>query len=390
MRYLLCIFSLAQSLWAKPLVLYLTWYDDPTTTIAIHWHTPVDVEENTLLFGDQNRSFTSKSVQVGRRLVHTLFLDSLQPDTEYTFQIPPDTALHRFRTAPQNLNKPLRFVIGGDAYHSKKLFKAMNQEIVKQDPLFTVIGGDIAYAVSSNPFRLSSTSMNRWFAFLQDWQEQMRTANGRIIPFVLVIGNHDINPGTEDLFFQLFSFPEHKLYRTLDFSSYLSLILLDTAHLDPIEGEQTKWLQTTLSQKKKTLYRFPIYHVGAYPSYYAYSGSIPQKIRSNWCPLFDAYGIRYAFEHHSHTWKKTYPIRNNQIDPSGVIYLGDGCWGASPRLPDSRWYLEKAEQKNNVYMIELSPQKGTIKAIDIQGEVFDSLEIIPFIENKFYSDLKQY
>src|SRR6202034_3243463 len=126
-------------------------------------------------------------------------LEGLSPDTEYSFQIPADPALYKFRTAPQTLLRPFRFVIGGDAYQSKEDFRKMNPAIVHKNPLFAVIGGDIAYAISSNPFRLRSTSRNRWFSFLREWKEQMILPDGQVIPLVLVAGNHDIGPDEYEL-----------------------------------------------------------------------------------------------------------------------------------------------------------------------------------------------
>lgn len=285
--------------------------------------------------------------------------------------------LYRFQTAPRSLEPSIRFIIGGDAYRSGSLFRQMNETIQKQDPLFAVIGGDIAYAIHSGPFNLNSYALKRWFSFLADWKEQMKTAEGRLIPMLLVAGNHDISKNNQELFFKLFAFPEKHLYRSLDFGTYLSLLFLDTNHLDPIQGKQTDWLKTTLSQKGAFPYRMAVYHEGAYPSFYPYLSETPVQVRTHWCPLFDTYQLTAAFENHSHTYKKTYPLRNQQIDPKGVVYFGDGCWGTKPRNPQSMWYLEKTGQKNHVFLIQLSSTECQVQALDLQGHIFDTFSLSP-------------
>jgi hypothetical protein len=251
----------------------------------------------------------------------------------------------------------------------------MNETILKYDPLFAVLGGDIAYAIHTGPFHFKNTPLRRWLDFLKEWKEQMRNPDNRLIPFVIVAGNHDIAPDDYELFFKLFAFPKKQLYRTLDFSHYMSLILLDTGHFEPIENQQTLWLGQSLKSRQEVPFRFAVYHVGAYPSYYSYESVIPKKIRTHWTPLFDRYGISAAFENHSHTFKKTYPLKANQKDPNGIIYFGDGSWGVTTRKPKDMWYLEKKSNRNSVYMVELSPQSASVHAIDLNDEVLDRTKI---------------
>ena len=64
--------------------------------------------------------------------------------------------------------------------------------------------------------------------------------DGRLIPMVACIGNHEVDGGygkpreKAPFFYALFDglFPETG-YATLDFGDYLSLVLLDTGHTSP-------------------------------------------------------------------------------------------------------------------------------------------------------------
>ena len=39
------------------------------------------------------------------------------------------------------------------------------------------------------------------------------------------------------------------------------------------------------------------------------------------------YGVHIAFENHVHAFKRTKRLKNNKVDNSGTVYLGDGRAG---------------------------------------------------------------
>jgi hypothetical protein len=355
--------------------LYLSWYEDPATSMTIQWHTPLEEfgDAISLLTKDDNWiDIEGEHTSLEQTLIHKVSLKNLNPGAEYAFRIG-NSKIYRFRTAPDNLNEPLRFVIGGDVYANTKLFRRMSQTVMENNPHFAVLGGDIAYAFKIHPFR--SSILRRWKAFLKDWMESMITADGRILPFLIVPGNHDISPDNYNVFFSLFAFPQKQLYRSLEFGSYLTLFLLDTGHFQPIEGRQTVWLEKALSASAQVPYRFAVYHEAAYPSHYPYQGIIPKKIRTHWAPLFDKYELLAAFENHNHAYKRTHPVKANQIDPAGVIYIGDGGWGAAPRSTNDLWYLAEKRRKSSVIIVELTTKKAEIKAIDLFNNQIDLINL---------------
>jgi acid phosphatase type 7 len=374
------IFIPLTSLFADISALYLSWYSDPTSTMTIQWHTPLEEFGDTILLQtlDDWTPIKGEHTQLEQTLIHKVSLDNLDPGTEYAFQIGNDSKIYRFRTAPNTLDEPLRFVIGGDIYANTKLFRRMAKTVMENAPHFAVLGGDIAYALNIHPFR--SSPLRRWLAFLKDWKENMITSDGMIVPFLIVSGNHDIASDNYDVFFKLFAFPKRQLYRTVDFGAYLSLLLLDTGHFQPIEGRQTLWLNKALSTRTSIPYRFAVYHEAAYPSFYPYHGHIPKKIRANWTPLFEKYNLLAAFENHNHAFKRTYPIKANQVDPSGVIYIGDGSWGAPPRKTNDLWYLAKRNRKNSAVLVELTSQEAVIWAVDLLNNSLDQLTLSPIIK----------
>ncbi|MGB7978816.1 MAG: metallophosphoesterase family protein [Chlamydiales bacterium] len=368
-------------LFAEASAVYLSWYGDPSTTMTIQWLSSVEELGDKVVFEDADGNWLEASgqhVNLEQILVHTVALEGLAPDREYQFKIVDDSRMYRFKTAPDQLNEPLRFVIGGDVYLSKKLFRKMGQTVMKRDPLFAVLGGDLAYALSRHPFQ--GSPLRRWISFLNEWKETMITPEGRIVPFLVVPGNHDIATDNYELFFNLFAFPQKQLYRAIDFGSYMTLLLLDTGHFQPIEGRQTLWLEKALSTRTATPYRFAVYHEAAYPSHYPYQGVTPKKIRAHWIPLFEKYNLLAAFENHNHAFKRTYSIKAGQIAPSGdsgVIYLGDGGWGAQPRTTNDLWYLAKRSRKATVLWIEMQDTETHVEALDLANQAIDQITLYP-------------
>lgn len=366
--FLLPLFSLSAEITA----LYLSWYGDPTTTMTIQWHTPQEEKGNAIVLEteDGEMPLDGASSPLAHILVHTAALENLSPDTEYAFRIGSYPTVYKFRTAPDHLDQPLRFVVGGDVYAKTKIFRRMSKTVMAHNPLFVVLGGDLAYAIHSHPF---SSSIKRWLSFLKDWKDCMVASDGRIVPFLLVPGNHDISSDNYETFFTLFAFPQKQLYRAVDFGSYLSLILLDTGHFQPIEGRQTLWLDKALSARPAIPFRFAVYHEAAYPSYYPYQGPIPKKIRTHWVPLFEKYRLTAAFENHNHAFKRTFPIKASRVDPTGVTYIGDGGWGATPRKTNDLWYLAKRGRKNSVIFVDITSQRATVQILDLLNHPLDEL-----------------
>ncbi len=381
--------SFAEAL--SPSVLYLTWMHDPTTTMTVQWHTKEDAPASRVFYrkmGEeswQEQGGVYTKIHKTNLLVHTVELDELDPDTKYQFELGKREETYLFQTLPKNLDRPMKFIIGGDAYFYLSKFKKMNQEIARQDPAFVVVGGDIAYTNNSRAlFRDQDWELKRWRRFFKEWKEQMVTSDGRMIPIVPVLGNHDIrqiSPAQKPryfLFYELFALPNKGVsFRALDVGNYLTLLLLDTGHSYHIEGEQTKWLKRALSARENISYKLAVYHIGAYPSVYPYLGNAPQKIRSHWSPLFERYHLNAAFEHHNHAYKRSHPMKKELIDPDGVVYMGDGSWGVNPRKPKALWYLDKWAQVNAVCRVTLKSQSGLVQAVNNKGEIIDSWETSP-------------
>ncbi|MBS0621109.1 MAG: metallophosphoesterase family protein [Verrucomicrobia bacterium] len=398
-KLIYALLALPFLLWGEsPPILYLTWMHDPTSTMTIHWHGKERLSRVSYRQKGEGRwqdeGGSSHRVRKTDWYVHAVELVDLEPDEEYEFQIIGKEGFYRFSTLPKTLKEPLTFVVGGDVYHHFREMQQMHATIAKRNPAFVVVGGDIAYTHGKQTFFAwrEDWEYHRWANFLRQWREQMVTSDGKLIPIMPLLGNHDVRGialkgrHAEPLFYDLFALPEHRVsFRAVDFGDYLTLYLLDSGHNYHIQGAQKQWLAKSLAAHVGRPYQFAAYHVSAYPSVYSFTGVTPQMVRKEWCPLFDQYHLQIAFEHHNHAYKRTFPLTGDRLDPSGVVYVGDGSWGVKPRKPKDYWYLEEKARKSAVCLVTLSQEKTTVAALGSDGKIFDTFTSYPQGSREFDS-----
>ena len=375
-----------------PLAFFLTWTSDPTSTMDVDWHMD-EVNPTTLYFRRKGtekwHSFESDVLHYpfSPRFVHRVGLQGLRSDTEYELRFDTSDSIYYFRTLPKNLNnKSLKIAIGGDSMHRKEWFEKTNRVVTSYDPDFVIIGGDMAYENGS------ADNIQRIYDWFDAYKNTLVMEDNRIIPCIVAVGNHEVVGGyhkqhegyeqTNEFrsriapyFYGLFAFPGQPGYNVLDFGKYLSLIILDTEHSNPIGGVQTEWLRATFESRKNVLHKIPIYHVPAFPSVRDYNGTTQTLVRETWTPIFEENGVRIAFENHDHAYKRTFPIKAQQIDETGIVYVGDGSWGVQERKVhslDSAWYLKKVQSVKAFTLLTLEGSQFSFISVDEDGNVIDS------------------
>jgi len=388
---------------------YLTWQGDTSQTMTVNYQTKKRLQEPAVYYDTVPRGgipcryayrATGASHQIAGlkdgRYIHTVELSGLSPGTTYYFAAAPhDPVLanadpevpyscckvrhteefggglreFKFHTIPEK--DPVRFVVGGDMGILPRA-PLLLKRAAAQDPHFAVIGGDLAYANG----KLRNAKM--WDIWLRNWESAMVTPDGAMIPMVLAIGNHEINKDCEvpedkaPFYFGYFA-QGGRSYFSRTFGHNTVLFILDSGHITQHGGEQAAWLASELDRFRNMPNKVAVYHVPLYPSHrpFDYAGSAAG--RAYWLPLFDSHGIDIAFEHHDHTYKRTKPLRNGQVDPAGTVYLGDGCMGMPARNADNRgaWYLDDAGGIPHFWVVDLAAEGILCRAVNVHGEVFD-------------------
>ena len=385
---------------ADPLVVFATWSGDPTTTVTLDWHLEAGGSLPYVEVRGPGReswtAFPGTAIEFpfSDRMVYRAHVTGLHPDAEYEIRFAAGGRTWKHQTMPQTATRPIRFAIGGDTRAQDETFGRMNRIVAAHDVDFVVFGGDLAY--SNGDPRLLEREIEWW----ETLHNSLVTDNGRLIPVLAAIGNHEVisagrfeTPAVADSLRRLYGVepedapyydaliarPGTERYRTIDFGDYLSILLLDTNHKTPIEGAQTDWLRSALASRTHVPHVFPVYHVPGYPSVRRYDGSTSEQVREQWAPLFDEYGVAIAFENHDHVYKRTVPIRGNAEHPEGVVYLGDGSWGAGPREigrdhePSDAWYLANAISTLHAILVTLDGDDRQVRVIDGDNRTIDEL-----------------
>jgi acid phosphatase type 7 len=373
----------------QPDTLLLTWQRDPTTTMTVQWVGALGETTDTTVYYASLRKLTWGSQPVEVRpyprtdlKVFRAELTGLEPGTDYQCWIGKQSPIYHFRTMPAKATDTIHFVSGGDCGVNAHAV-ANNIEAARQDPLFALIGGDLAYD--------NGVSAATNLAFLRNYSKHAIGRGGRLIPMIACIGNHEVAGGYHQsrakapFFCALFDglYPENS-FAALDFGDYLSLVLLDTNHTTAIAGEQTAWLEKTLRARKDHPNVFVVHHVPAYPSY-----RNPQPVkgkdgkekagtgadnRKHWVPLFEKYRVPVVLEHHDHTFKRTKPLLGGLAHDNGVLYLGDGSWGRlrTPKAPDKLSYLAASSRDYHLSLHRIQGRERFHLALDEHGRVMDA------------------
>ncbi len=379
-----------------PDTLFLTWQRDPTTTVTIQWIGKVkDAGEPVISYADRGKD----EWQIGPTarakpfpVVESTFwpiaygptdlsvfraeLTGLTPGTEYEFRIGINSPAYRFRTMPAKATKAFTFVSGGDCGVNPHVL-ANNRVAAKQDPMFALVGGDLGYDNGIN----GHTALQ----FIKNYAQTMIDTQGRLIPLVACVGNHEVRGGygktlkEATYFAPLFDgLYREASYATLDFGDYLSLVLLDSGHAAKIDGEQTSWLDKALADRAGKSHLIAVNHVPCYPSYRAPEGTLKpgtgELQRRHWVPLFEKHNVDLVLEHHDHTFKRTHPLRGGSVDErTGIVYLGDGSWGKLrvPKKPEVRSYLAEVSASYHLTLHRLEGEQEFHLALGETGKVLD-------------------
>lgn len=371
----------------QPSTLFLTWQRDPTTTMTVQWigvsgETPdtsvhfVKLAEEANAEAWQSQKTSAKPYPMTDLKVFRAELTGLTPGTDYQFRIGRSSPTYRFRTMPAKANDTIHFISGGDCGVNPHAI-ANNIQAARQDPMFAVVGGDLGY----DNGRLVDVSL----AFIRNYSQHMIGRNGRLIPLIPCIGNHEVDGGygkprdKAPFFYALFDglFRETS-YTTLDFGDYLSLVLLDTGHNAPIGGEQTAWLEKQLAQRRDHPHVIIVSHVPAYPSHRSMNGTLGkagtgEENRKHWVPLFEKYRVPVVLEHHDHTFKRSKPLLGGLAHDNGVLYLGDGSWGKlrTPQKPEKLPHLAALAGEYHLSLHRLQGNERFHLALDERGRIMD-------------------
>lgn len=396
-----------------PAYVYLTWASDDTAhSINVSWRTDEDyvgeVRYDTEARDGDPDAYSGSEEGTGavttaefNGYIHHVELTGLDPYTIYYFICGnPDYGWSEelsFRTAPVE-KKDIRFVAGGDSRSDTRpgyphpdwpeARDGVTQLMASYDPDFVIFSGDFLWNGQTQ-----EGGIDTWDNWLGAWYKYARAEDGRLIPMVLTIGNHELvypqpyeyDPETDaSNYYMLFNLPENEQWYSLNWGPDLHIVVLDSEILNTggeSWNDQLEWLRQDLLEHLDNLWKIAAAHRPAFTSGH-YSGD--PDIQRDWIPEFDFYHLDLYFSGHDHNYTRTHPINyslstdNYQPSPeNGTIYMVCAGWGAPLYSGTPRWWTAYGPDARYHFSLVDVYENGMLhlKAVSLGGQVFDELTI---------------
>jgi 3',5'-cyclic AMP phosphodiesterase CpdA len=253
-----------------------------------------------------------------------------------------------FQTAKGAGANDFSFLIFGDSGQGTSAQKAMASVMKQLNFSFAIHTGDVVYEGGYD-----SEFDSGYFTPYKSLIDHL--------PFFPVVGNHDLVADQGATFKENFFHPEGDLYYDFHWGD-THFIALNSTYSD--RSAQRTWLEKTLvastGRWKIVYFHHPPYNSGMF-------GNNP-NIQRDFVPILEKYHVDVVFTGHAHSYERTFPI--NQIT---YFVTGGGGGGLTPVSQSD--FTAYSGSRYHLLLAEMTPQTLTIKAIDRNGAVFDSVAI---------------
>jgi hypothetical protein len=297
---------------------------------------------------------------------HIVRLKGLEPNTRYYFTIKDTEGFGRtyyFSTVSDSPNERFSFIAGGDSRDNRVVRQKADKLVAKLKAHAVLFNGDFT----------GIDIEKQWKEWFLDWENSIDT-DGRITPLIVTRGNHE---HTNKVLVALFDVPHKKVfYNTVFGGNLLNLVSLNS-EIQKV-GPQKIFLRNTLAEHTSFQWQIIQYHrpVRAHVA----SKKEMQTQYKNFVPLFEKHkNVRLCLENDSHTWKVTWPIVSSKDanadegfkrdDAKGIVYAGEGTWGAPLRAADDKKsWTRDAEAINQFNWIFVSKEKIELRTVKYENE----------------------
>lgn len=296
---------------------------------------------------------------------HFVRLSNLSPNTKYWFVIKDSegySKIYWFKTVSDNPDQALSFIAGGDSRDNSGIRRKGNVIVAKLRPDAVLFNGDFT----------GLDLEKEWLEWFTDWELTI-PEDGRISPMVVTRGNHELS---NRVMVDLFDVPHKKVYYSTTFGGTLLNIVSLNSEIHKF-GRQKLFLHNTLKDHAHYNWQIMQYHRPIRP-HVANKKEMETEYK-HFVPLFEKYeNVRLSLENDSHTCKSTWPIVQSKEfgseegfirdDQKGIVYVGEGCWGAPLRAADdSKCWTRNAEAINQVNWIFVTTEKIEVRTVKYEN-----------------------
>ncbi|MHA1265342.1 MAG: purple acid phosphatase family protein [Candidatus Helarchaeota archaeon] len=356
----------SRDLWAP----YLSWTDDPATTITISFKTPVNVS-TTIEYGT-SRIYTNSTTTANTQW-HSVTLTNLQPSTTYFYRIYSSdynysfmNVDYYFTTAP-NDTTPFRFVVYGDNRpdpFGKCVHEQVLSAIQNVHPDFILNIGDIVSDASGN-------ANGQWDRFFYELRYV-----APYTPYMISMGNHEFYEGSGYIDYgayyrQAFHFPGNEVFYSFNYSNahFICLNLSTDEHRVLPGSPEYNFLLNDLSiaNSSPTIdWIFVFFHV---PLYSSGGHGCSETLIHDLSSIFSQSGVDMVFQGHDHHYERML------IGNITYYVLGGGGAELDLFLGTNPW-TQHLELTHSFGLFEINGKTLTMQGIRVDGFVFDSITLV--------------
>ncbi|OJH39506.1 purple acid phosphatase family protein [Cystobacter ferrugineus] len=321
---------------------------------------------------------TDQTVTAPAQTRQAVVLDGLEPGTEYTYVVDAcgsRTSPVTFSTAPVPGTRSVHFTTVGDFGSNNQDQRDVSRAMLGRKPQFFLALGDNAYEMGTEA------------EFQHNLFEPMAPLLAQV-PFFAVPGNHEYETNQGQPYFDNLYLPTSQgggeYYYSFDWG-HVHFVAIDSncaiglSSADRCTFEaQKKWVEQDLAASTAP-WKIAFFH---HPPWSSGDHGSQLKMRREFAPLFEKYGVDLVLTGHDHNYERTHPMRGNEVAPSGAtnpVYLVVGSGGAKLRelSIESKPSWSVLRNNSDHGYLDVRVEGGTLTAqmLTPSGKVMDSFTL---------------
>ena len=380
----------------KPENITLTWTNDPKTTQHVTWRTGTATKDSVLEVVEQASGFESDAVKrfegtiefysdaTSEMNIHHVEASGLTPGVTYQYRVGNGTKagwseVSTFTTESAAEDDPFSFLFFTDTQSENAAGFAIWTKLYE---LGLEKYPDTKFALHSGDIVEDGSRMNQWELFLH-----ASKGLSKQIPFMSVVGNHDVYGDGESIYQSLFPYPQNGpagkegFVYSFDYGN-AKFIMLNSEFGVQDMNEQQAWIREEVENSDKE-WTIAMFHRPAYKSN-PLTGT--NATAQTFAPVLEEMGVDVVLNGHDHAYMRTHAMKDGQVQANGegTVYVIGGS--AGPKfypVEDNEYVNVQYDTDKQVFTsiaIEGKQLKGEVYTID--NELVDSFVLGKQVEEE--------